>query len=1068
MLKNSANESILKELNKMYRIQLSRGSKVAYVIKKAIASVTKYPLPITSGRQAMELKGVGPALARSIDQVCQRSNTNKGGPKENAQRHNVESETTTATTTKPSYVPGFQTSPWFVLVSFHIRRTLRGGALGQPCPRLAILLLQQTSKKLAQHMKGTNAPTIGKGTFNSLIQRGILEVCGHESSHYKLTTHGTIVVDYAAQIPKASLALANARMCFSSPSSSSSSSSATQRSSDVVDLKVPTLSSSSSSSASSTFPTPIGHNNVDFLSPVAMAAANAARFRPLPGTVAYALLQALTSFGYPISKEDVLKRAKKYNEEISIDSGGGENRCPDGSYALHGWYVMISSRGGLVKRKLVKTKTTRSKGQSCKKYSLTSSGRDLVSQLVSPQCDTNDDLDRADSVHSVDSVHSMQSNNSADPIHSPSHDVFGVSVVSREFGSEEDDESENEGDDDLFQLNEAPPPSHKRKREVVDLSQRSSTQDSTSEDEQSEDDANSSVIIIDEDGEDDEHDKDDKDDEDDEDDKVSKEKSNNSNNEVVSDDSDDSDEEVNAILSQPTGLEHLSKRAKRKAKQQTFQKNLLSPVVSESDSESSNEILDQDMPSSNANVSIVCVGFTSDEEDDDEEEEEEDEEGEDEDDKDDDSDDSDDDDDILLPLSSRVGHLGKERTVLDQGSSIENQSSRSSSSSSSSKNSSRNTSRSTGRSTKIIQSSNISQIASVSSPIDLSIEDVTSSRKRSPLRVESGSSKKRSRTHDSHESHESHESHVPLVVQQSSPISSQSKVKHSIPSATYTKWNDSNGDLGDGQWEVVLLLDNREQRTRNDRTYFRDRLHERSIKCEVRTLPLGDMLWIVRKKQTASNLQQKEWVLHFIIERKRVDDLAGSIIDGRYLEQKFRLQKSALQKVIYLVEGDLAQQDKMSSSHLKTAIIDTEVTQGFYTHQTQHAGDTVEYLSGMHNQIVAAVLVHADQRVGECSRPVMPMSEFALRAAKVSKSSTVQDIFGRMLRQLPRCGASQAQAILNIYPTIGHLVSAYDALGSEAERNALLANIIPKGRSRLGNALSSTAYFFFRGRTYGK
>ena len=58
------------------------------------------------------------------------------------------------------------------------------------------------------------------------------------------------------------------------------------------------------------------------------------------------------------------------------------------------------------------------------------------------------------------------------------------------------------------------------------------------------------------------------------------------------------------------------------------------------------------------------------------------------------------------------------------------------------------------------------------------------------------------------------------------------------------------------------------------------------------------MLWIVRKKQTASNLQQKEWVLHFIIERKRVDDLAGSIIDGRYLEQKFRLQKSSLQKVL--------------------------------------------------------------------------------------------------------------------------------------------------------------------------
>jgi crossover junction endonuclease MUS81 len=244
------------------------------------------------------------------------------------------------------------------------------------------------------------------------------------------------------------------------------------------------------------------------------------------------------------------------------------------------------------------------------------------------------------------------------------------------------------------------------------------------------------------------------------------------------------------------------------------------------------------------------------------------------------------------------------------------------------------------------------------------------------------------------------------------------------------------------------------------------------------------MLWIVRKKNPDSrgssssssssssvSAQKKktlkqEWVLHFIIERKRADDLASSIIDGRYLEQKFRLKKSKLKKVMYLVEGDLAQQDKMPSSHLEMAIIETEVTQGFYTHQTQHAGDTVEFLCGLHTQIMAAVLVRPHQRIGECSLPVMPMLEFSQLAAKVSKSSTVQDIFGKMLRQLPRCGAAQAQAILNLYPTIGHLVQAYDAVGTEAEKIALLANIVPRGRSRLGKSLSSTAYYFFRGRTY--
>ena len=33
-------------------------------------------------------------------------------------------------------------------------------------------------------------------------------------------------------------------------------------------------------------------------------------------------------------------------------------------------------------------------------------------------------------------------------------------------------------------------------------------------------------------------------------------------------------------------------------------------------------------------------------------------------------------------------------------------------------------------------------------------------------------------------------------------------------------------------------------------------------------------------------------MLDFIVERKRTDDLAGSIVDGRFREQKFRLKES--------------------------------------------------------------------------------------------------------------------------------------------------------------------------------
>jgi len=54
-------------------------------------------------------------------------------------------------------------------------------------------------------------------------------------------------------------------------------------------------------------------------------------------------------------------------------------------------------------------------------------------------------------------------------------------------------------------------------------------------------------------------------------------------------------------------------------------------------------------------------------------------------------------------------------------------------------------------------------------------------------------------------------------------------------------------------------------------------------------LPVGDGIWIVRHKQSS-----KEYVLDFIVERKKVDDLCSSIRDNRYRDQKLRLQVCVL------------------------------------------------------------------------------------------------------------------------------------------------------------------------------
>lgn len=47
---------------------------------------------------------------------------------------------------------------------------------------------------------------------------------------------------------------------------------------------------------------------------------------------------------------------------------------------------------------------------------------------------------------------------------------------------------------------------------------------------------------------------------------------------------------------------------------------------------------------------------------------------------------------------------------------------------------------------------------------------------------------------------------------------------------------------------------------------------------------MGDGIWIARHKYLGS-----EFVLDFIVERKKVDDLRQSIRDNRYRDQKMRL-----------------------------------------------------------------------------------------------------------------------------------------------------------------------------------
>lgn len=46
------------------------------------------------------------------------------------------------------------------------------------------------------------------------------------------------------------------------------------------------------------------------------------------------------------------------------------------------------------------------------------------------------------------------------------------------------------------------------------------------------------------------------------------------------------------------------------------------------------------------------------------------------------------------------------------------------------------------------------------------------------------------------------------------------------------------------------------------------------------------------------------YALDFVVERKAVKDLVGSIKNGRYERQKYVMQRCGLRRVMYLVEGN--------------------------------------------------------------------------------------------------------------------------------------------------------------------
>ncbi|KAJ7698591.1 hypothetical protein B0H17DRAFT_1328496 [Mycena rosella] len=230
------------------------------------------------------------------------------------------------------------------------------------------------------------------------------------------------------------------------------------------------------------------------------------------------------------------------------------------------------------------------------------------------------------------------------------------------------------------------------------------------------------------------------------------------------------------------------------------------------------------------------------------------------------------------------------------------------------------------------------------------------------------------------------------------------------------------------EYTVHLILDTSEKSGRDPNRIAKE-LQARGVSVYRRQLQVGDVAWMARHRDGA------ECMLDVVLERKRLDDLVGSIKDGRFHEQKFRLHRSGMSRVLYLVEAyDVKAQREAYGTAISTAVSSTQVVDGFMVKETKNIEDTFAYLAGLTEELDRA---HQAYDRSKHLRKKYPqrcyVTSFADYQTLNTKSgfTTVRDTWTRMLLCVKGMSLEKVGAVVARWDTPRALWEAFRAAQME-------------------------------------
>ncbi|KAF7323584.1 ERCC4 domain-containing protein [Mycena kentingensis (nom. inval.)] len=234
----------------------------------------------------------------------------------------------------------------------------------------------------------------------------------------------------------------------------------------------------------------------------------------------------------------------------------------------------------------------------------------------------------------------------------------------------------------------------------------------------------------------------------------------------------------------------------------------------------------------------------------------------------------------------------------------------------------------------------------------------------------------------------------------------------------------------------------------------------------ITTMPLelGDIIWV------ADDGAGAHYVLDVILERKRLDDLVNGICNRRFREQKFRLRRSGISRVVYVLEEHpSASECRKLRAHwgadIRDAISEVQVVDEFVLKQTRTLRETAEYIAALTREIVQQhqtkdLYVVPTAQINRFSyletlttlRETHPQRTYVTSladfAAINSKSAhlTVGDTWGRMLKCVHGMSGEKVGAVVAQWPTPRLFMEALKDAG--AEERAARAEAIAGSKRR--------------------